>query len=75
MALAFDPNRTFYTCFMPLRHKTSIQTNTYPFIEKERGKGLREGSRKKRENYKQSKFLFQKYEILIAVILYCRDNP
>ena len=40
------------------RHKTC--TNIYPFIEKERRKGLREGSRKKRENYSQSKFLFQK---------------
>ena len=54
MALAFDLNRTF---FIGIKQ---VQTNTYPFIEKERGKGLREGSRKKRENNSQSKFLFQK---------------
>ena len=44
MALAFDPNRTFF------RGIKQVQTNTYPFIEKERGKGLREGSRKKHGN-------------------------
>ena len=55
MALAFDPIRTFF------RGIRQVQTNTYPFIEKERGKGiLRKGSRKKRENNSQSKFLFQK---------------
>ena len=41
MALAFDPNLTFF------RGIKQVKTNTYPFIEKERGKGLREGSRKK----------------------------
>ena len=51
MALAFDPIRTFF------RGIKQVQTNTYPFIEKERGKGLMEGSRKKRENNSQSKFL------------------
>ena len=54
MALAFDLNWTFF------RGIKQVQTNTYPFKEKERGKGLREGSRKKRENYSQSKFPFQK---------------
>ena len=54
MALAFDPNRTVF------RGIKQVQTNTYLLIEKERGKGLREGSRKKRENNSQSKFLFQK---------------
>ena len=54
MALAFDPNRTFF------RGIKQVQTNTYPFIEKESGKGLREGSMKKQKNYSQSEFLFQK---------------
>ena len=48
MALAFDPNWTFF------RGIKQVQTNTYPLIEKERGKGLREGSRKMRENNSQS---------------------
>ena len=54
MTLAFDPNRTFF------RGIKQVQTNTYPFIEKERGKGFREGSRKKRKHTSQSKYLFQK---------------
>ena len=33
MALAFDPIRTFF------RGIKQVQTNTYPFIEKERVKG------------------------------------
>ena len=44
MALAFDPNRTFF------RGIKQVQTNTYPFIEKERGKGLTEGFRKNHGN-------------------------
>ena len=36
MALAFDPIRTFF------RGIKQVQTNTYPFIEKERGKGIKE---------------------------------
>ena len=46
MALAFDPNWTFF------RGIKQVQTNTFPFIEKERREGLREGSRKKREKLK-----------------------
>ena len=53
MALAFDPNLTFF------RGIKQVQTNTYPFIGKKRGKGFREGSRKKRENNSQSKFLLK----------------
>ena len=41
MALAFDPNQTFF------RGIKQVQTTTYPFIEEERRKGLREGSRNK----------------------------
>ena len=50
MVLAFNPSRTFF------RGIKQVQTNTYPFIEKERGKGLREGSRK----IKKLKHLFNK---------------
>ena len=41
------------------RHKISTNKYIYPFIETERERGLREGSRKKQENYSRSKFLFQ----------------
>ena len=47
MALASDPNRTFF------RGINQVQTNTYQLIEKKRGE-------KKRENYSKSKFLFDK---------------
>ena len=64
MALAFDPNQTFFSGIK------QVQTNTYQFIEKEWGKGLREGSRKKLENYSQSKFLFQKQLVVMNQYLH-----
>ena len=45
MALAFDPIRTFF------RGIKQVQTNTYPFIEKERGKGIKERIQKEAGKY------------------------
>ena len=50
MALAFDPNRTFF------RGIKQVQTNTYPFIEKERGKGIKERIQKEAGKYQPIKF-------------------
>ena len=62
MALALGPIRTFF------RGIKQVQTNSYPFIKRAEGKGFREGSREKWENYSQSKFIFQKQ--LVAVDQY-----
>ena len=62
MALAFDPNRTF---FRGINKYKQIHISIY---RKKKGKGLREGSRKKRENDGQSKFLFEKYFLYIYLL-------
>ena len=58
MALAFNPNRTF---FRGLNKYKQI----HPFIEKKRGRGCREGSRKKTVNSFTSESEYEFFRKLI----------